>query len=123
VEQKEIETFRKSLIELRRRLTSSVSRMQNDAFDKDGRGGKELSDIPLEHLADRASDTFNSDLLIEIIENNEAEIIDIDRALDEIDEGTYGKCERCDARISTERLKALPFARVCIECKRREDGG
>ncbi len=43
----------------------------------------------------------------------------IDEALTSLDEGTYGKCAECDAEISEKRLKALPFARYCVECQSR----
>ena len=56
-------------------------------------------------------------LLIGILQNSEAEIVDIDIALEKIENGTYGQCEECDGEIKIQRLKALPFARQCIECK------
>jgi DnaK suppressor protein len=45
----------------------------------------------------------------------------LDIALRRLDEGTYGVCEDCGARISEERLKALPFARRCINCQRHAE--
>ncbi len=43
----------------------------------------------------------------------------VDEALVSVEEGTYGRCAECDAEISEKRLKALPFARYCIECQSR----
>jgi len=43
----------------------------------------------------------------------------IEEALSSLDEGTYGLCGECDAEISEKRLKAMPFARYCIECQSR----
>ena len=42
---------------------------------------------------------------------------EVDAALQRIDEGTYGICERCGKPISEERLKALPTARYHVECQ------
>jgi len=42
---------------------------------------------------------------------------DIDRALARIGSGTYGVCERCGEAIPRERLKALPYAALCVKCK------
>jgi len=39
-------------------------------------------------------------------------------ALQRIDEGNYGECERCGEAIAEKRLEALPFARHCIDCQR-----
>jgi RNA polymerase-binding transcription factor DksA len=44
-------------------------------------------------------------------------IDDIDRALAKIDAGTYGICERCHQPIMKARLKALPHASLCVQCK------
>ena len=42
----------------------------------------------------------------------------IDDALHRLRDGTYGTCEDCGREISPERLKAMPFARRCVECQR-----
>jgi len=42
----------------------------------------------------------------------------IDDALHRLRDGTYGSCEDCGREISPERLKAMPFARRCVECQR-----
>nr|MDJ0820040.1 TraR/DksA C4-type zinc finger protein [Desulfobacterales bacterium] len=41
----------------------------------------------------------------------------IERSLQDIENGDYGRCERCDEDISVKRLKARPTARYCIDCK------
>ena len=45
----------------------------------------------------------------------------IDEALQHLDEGTYGICDDCDRPISPARLKAVPFARRCVECQRQAE--
>ena len=59
--------------------------------------------------------------MIGILQNSEAEICDIDIALSNIDAGTYGTCELCSSKITKSRLKALPFARLCMKCKQAEE--
>jgi DnaK suppressor protein len=44
-------------------------------------------------------------------------IEEIDRALEKIDAGTYGICEQCGQPIPKARLKALPYASLCVACK------
>ncbi|HVF73685.1 MAG TPA: TraR/DksA C4-type zinc finger protein [Acidimicrobiales bacterium] len=46
-----------------------------------------------------------------------AAVDEIDHALGKINAGTYGACENCGQPIPKARLKALPFARLCIACK------
>lgn len=45
---------------------------------------------------------------------------DIDAALKKINSGQYGLCETCGKKIGKERLKILPTARYCLDCKKRE---
>jgi RNA polymerase-binding protein DksA len=46
-----------------------------------------------------------------------AAVEEIDKALVKIDEGSYGICEQCGEPIPKERLKALPYAALCVRCK------
>ena len=59
--------------------------------------------------------------MISILQNSEAEICDIDLALEKLQAGSYGTCENCKSKISDTRLKALPFARLCIKCRQAEE--
>jgi RNA polymerase-binding transcription factor DksA len=43
---------------------------------------------------------------------------DVMSALERIENGSFGACERCGEAISDKRLDALPFARYCIDCQR-----
>ena len=57
----------------------------------------------------------------ELIENGEESLRNIDTALEKIEEGTFGICESCEKKINKERLKAVPYASLCIDCKREEE--
>jgi len=80
----------------------SINSFQNDAGD----------------FADSASNIYEKELHMDLSEKNKQMLIEIEDALSKIDEGSYGKCERCGDDISIERLKALPFAKRCIKCER-----
>lgn len=45
----------------------------------------------------------------------------IDSALRRVDDGTYGTCERCGQQIEFDRLDALPYATLCMACKKQEE--
>src|SRR6185312_5528194 len=45
-----------------------------------------------------------------------AAIAEVDRALEKLDEGTYGTCDACGHRIGDERLEAVPWAALCVDC-------
>lgn len=68
-----------------------------------------------QHLADQASETFEREKDFSILEQVEAELADVERALKRLDDGTYGTCEACGAAIGDERLAAMPATRFCVE--------
>jgi len=121
VNKKELEQFRKMLLELKRKLTNNIGQLQTDALRSAGETVDELSDVPAEHMAERGSDNFVRDLMIRILQDCDAELCDINVALEKIEAGTYGLCEQCSNKISRKRLRALPFARLCIECQQEQE--
>jgi RNA polymerase-binding transcription factor len=48
-----------------------------------------------------------------------AALADVDRALDKVDEGTYGLCDDCGQPIGSERLEAMPSSTLCVTCSAR----
>ncbi|MGQ9591420.1 MAG: TraR/DksA family transcriptional regulator [Planctomycetota bacterium] len=72
-------------------------------------------------LEEIASDTHDADPLCEIMGMESVQLDQIERAIQQIDSGTYGICEECGGQIPLARLQALPFATQCIECKRRAE--
>jgi RNA polymerase-binding transcription factor DksA len=68
-----------------------------------------------QHLADQASETFEREKDFSILEQVEAELADVERALHRLDDGTYGTCEACGNAIADERLEAMPATRFCVQ--------
>lgn len=66
-----------------------------------------------QHPADLASDTFEREKDFSILEQVEAELADVERALARLDDGTYGTCQACGEAIGDERLEAMPATRFC----------
>jgi RNA polymerase-binding protein DksA len=75
------------------------------------------------HMAETATVTLDREIDYSLEENELRVLKAIDEALARIDDGTYGRCERCGAEIEGERLEALPWATLCIEDKRKDERG
>ncbi len=76
------------------------------------------------HLADMddlGGDANDEETNYKILEIESAEVEQIDYALERVENGTYGICEECEKPINSERLRALPFASLCIACKRSQE--
>ena len=114
----ELAYFRKALVERRRALAGDVTHLENNAL----RNSKEnAATLDISNFADLGSDYFEQDFTIGLIENSEETLREIDAALQRIEGGTYGVCESDGEKIGKSRLKALPWARLCIECQRKAE--
>ncbi len=68
-----------------------------------------------QHPADIGTETFEREKDMSILENVEAELADIEHALERLNDGTYGVCEACGRLIDDERLEAMPATRLCLQ--------
>ena len=73
-------------------------------------------------FSDRSHSTEERSRLISVSRALRSNLRLVDRALAKMDAGTYGSCERCGRPIAPERLDALPWAILCIDCKKLGDG-
>jgi RNA polymerase-binding transcription factor DksA len=98
------------------RLTAVRSALLREALDEDTQSGQvsETSSVD-QHQADHGTETFERERDLSLLEDIDAEISDVHRALVHLDQGTYGYCEACGDPIPTERLDAMPATRFCLQ--------
>ena len=70
---------------------------------------------------DRSLQDSTGEQQISILEVRNRMRNQIDEALRRLEDGTYGTCEDCSREINPERLKAMPFARRCVECQQKAE--
>ncbi|MCP4038481.1 MAG: TraR/DksA family transcriptional regulator [bacterium] len=70
---------------------------------------------------ERAQEIQNDEVLEDLDEHARSEIDQIRAALARIENGTFGDCNECGEEIGGERLAALPFTGLCIDCAERAD--
>jgi DnaK suppressor protein len=111
--------FRDLLLDHRHQVSNAIEYLHRE---HDGSLEEETDEIPSDnHMADVATDTFDRELDYSLEENSEQVLHAIDDALERIAAGTYGICQSCGQQIAEERLEAIPYAKLCIDCKRREE--
>jgi RNA polymerase-binding transcription factor len=115
----QLDNRRTELLELRER----VLRAAHDIVEDDTEDGELSSAAGDQHLADHASEMFDREVDESLEENAELIVREIDAALERIDTGTYGICGRCGQQIPEERLAAVPYAVLCVPCRREEERG
>ena len=115
------EHFKQRLLDERQHAQEALDHLQQDDA---GQLEDEREEIPSDnHPADMATATFDRELDYTLEENVERVLAQIDAALQRIDDGTYGVCENCGEQIPLERLEALPWTTLCIDCKRKQERG
>lgn len=65
---------------------------------------------------DQAIERENDEIVDSLGENIRKELVQIDNAIARIEKGTYGTCSECGEKISPQRLEALPYTELCIDC-------
>jgi DnaK suppressor protein len=112
--------FRKLLEEERTRLANAVEFLHDESSgsleDELGEIGGAGTD---NHLGDTAGAAYDRELDQGLEEGAQQTLDEIDAALARIDDGTYGSCQRCGGQIGEDRLRAIPWARLCIDDQRR----
>jgi len=66
-----------------------------------------------------ASHVFEQQRDLALRDRSRAELQRVEAALKKLDAGTYGACESCGKPIAPERLEAIPWAPLCIDCARK----
>ncbi|NLF09117.1 MAG: TraR/DksA family transcriptional regulator [Pirellulaceae bacterium] len=117
----EIQAFKEQLLILRDRLRGDVTQLANAALNKSRSAANgDLSSMPI-HMADIGSDNFEQEFTLSLMENNGVTLSQIESSLERIEDGTYGQCEECGVRIPKSRLKAIPYATLCIRCAEQQE--
>jgi DnaK suppressor protein len=117
------ERFRTVLLEERKRVADAIEYLHEETPGSLEDETEEIVGTVDNHLAETASATLDREIDYTLEDNAEQVLASIDAALRRIEEGTYGSCETCGRPISEERLEAIPYARQCIECKRKGERG
>jgi DnaK suppressor protein len=103
------ERFRKRLLQAREEIIGQL-RQRDWSAQEIGRNG-------IQDIGDESATASHRNLLMSLSENERDTLIEIDEALDRIENGTFGICEECGEPIVLKRLEVIPNARYCIQCK------
>jgi len=118
----DVDQFRTALLDERRRVEQAIEYLHQENPGTLEDETEEIFGTNDNHLGDAASGTLDREIDYTLEENSEQVLAEIDAALKRIDEGTYGICSNCGQPIAAERLEAVPWATLCIDCKRKEEG-
>ncbi len=104
-----MKTIKDMLSKMREELVREIARRTKATAVS---GVSDIGDI-----LDSVSEERTRELDMILTDREKQKLKQIDDALDRIEEGSYGLCEECGIKIPRARLKVVPFAKYCVECK------
>lgn len=117
LQQSQVDTFKKRLERLRAQLTHTLEGATQEVKRPDEATGYS------QHQADQGTDDFDRTISLEVT-NKEYEILRaIERALEKIEDGTYGVCDVSGEPIPVARLEAVPYATMTVKSQEKFEKG
>ncbi len=115
MKKEEFEHYRDRLLEAKAEVLNRVRKTEEYGRDEDSNGGEAMD------LLDQASKTYTKEFLFSLSNADRKLLQEIDAALERIDEGTYGICQKTGEPIERRRLEAIPWARLSVKAQELEE--
>ena len=114
---KEREEFRRLLEKQKEELVSKIKHLENNSLNKSQREASgDLSGYSF-HIADMGTDNFEREFTLGLVSSEQKLLYEVNEALRRLKEGKFGPCEGCGKAIIRKRLQAVPYARLCLQCR------
>lgn len=113
----EIEHFKKRLEDLKLQITKALQGSKKEVTEPDESKGYS------QHSADEGTDDFVRNITLEVTNKEFSVLRQIDRALEKIEEGTYGVCDISGEEIPLKRLEAIPYASMTVKAQEKFEKG
>lgn len=107
----DLEKFKKKLLEIKSQYTKLVRNVSEDVKTPEESKGYS------QHQADGGTDDFARNISLQVSDEEQKILRQIDRALEKIEEKTYGVCDLTGNNIPLPRLEAIPYATMTVEAQ------
>ncbi len=118
---KDLLVFKKLILKRKEDITEGIKHIAEDTLknsQKEAAG--DISGYTY-HMADVATDNYDREFSLGLASSERDILYELDDALKRIEDGIYGVCESCKVSISKSRLKAVPYAHLCIKCQEKKE--
>ncbi len=114
-DKKQREIYKKRLLERKQQLQETVSKTEQD--------GREADEEVAPDISDKATNSYTKEFLFKQSNDDRFILQLIDEALGRLDNTEFGACVACGGDMQVKRLEAVPWARHCIECQKKQEQG
>ncbi len=117
----ELKFFEKLLNEKKETLIQELDYIEDNSMRLNAKDGAGDLSSHAYHLADHATETQDREQAFHMASREGRYLFYIEEALDRVRAGTYGICKSCGKIIPKARLEAVPTAKMCIQCKAKQE--
>ena len=121
LDKKTTEFYRKLLLVKREELQGDITHISDETLKKSQKDASgDISGYTF-HMADVATDNYDREFSLDLASKERGVLVEINYALVKLQEGKFGLCELCKKPISQVRLKAVPYATLCLKCQQNKE--
>ena len=121
LDKKTTEFYKKILLEKREELVGDISHISEETLKKSQKDASgDISGYTF-HMADVATDNYDREFSLGLASKERGTVHEINHALQKLQEGVFGVCESCKKSIAAVRLKAVPYAPMCLKCQEAKE--
>lgn len=117
----ELKFFESLLNEKKETLIQELGYLEDNTMRLNSKEGAGDLSSHAYHLADHATETQDREQAFHMASREGKYLFYIEEALDRVRNGTFGVCKKCGKLIPKARLEAVPTAKMCIECKTKQE--
>jgi RNA polymerase-binding protein DksA len=118
---KELLLFKKIILKIKEEVTGDIKHISEDTLKKSQKDASGDISGYTYHMADVATDAYDREFSLGLASNEQKSLYELNDALKRIEEGTFGICEECKSVMTKTRLKAVPYARLCVKCQEKRE--
>lgn len=118
---KELNEFKKNILKLKEGMLEGIKHVCEDTLKKSQKDAAGDISGYTYHMADVATDTYDREFSLGLASHERKLLYELDDALKKIEDGSFGICEDCKSLIAKNRLKAVPYARLCVKCQEKKE--
>ncbi len=115
MDKKQIELYKKRLLERKLQLLDTVSKTEQD--------GRVADEEAAQAIADKATNSYTKEFLFKKSNDDRFILQLVQEALDRFGNAAFGRCVECGGEMQQKRLDAVPWARHCIDCQKKQEQG
>ncbi len=110
---RDLERFRKLLLEKKHSILERFARVTSEGRSSIPEGG--------EDYVDGAVTNYTREFMLSLSSMEQKQLALVEQALERIDDAVYGECEECGDKIGPARLRAVPWAALCVKCQEKAE--